>query len=85
MPLPGPYLETGQLCTCLVSRAVDSAKGGDIDLYAQAEDKEDLLEKKIDFAVSLISALGDQKIDIIVARNPARPIEQEALKRGIKL
>jgi len=67
------------------SRVDDHLKGGDIDLYIQPADKSNLWEKKINFLVQLKSALGDQKIDVVIAKDPSRLIEQEALKKGIEL
>lgn len=67
------------------SRVDISAKGGDIDLYVQTSDPERAIKKKIDFLVALKLSLGDQKIDVIISRDPSRLIEQEALKTGIEL
>ena len=67
------------------SRVYDDIKGGDIDLYIQPSDNNNLWEKKIDFLVQLKSAIGDQKIDVIISRDQSRLIEQEALKKGIEL
>ena len=51
------------------SRVYDNVKGGDIDLYIQPSDKNNLWEKKIAFLVQLKSTIGDQKIDVILATN----------------
>jgi uncharacterized protein len=67
------------------SRAYDDVKGGDIDLYIQPADKNNLWEKKIAFLVQLKSTIGDQKIDVIISRDKSRLIEQEAIKNGIEL
>ncbi|WP_203249613.1 MULTISPECIES: nucleotidyltransferase domain-containing protein [Cysteiniphilum] len=70
------------------SRVEDSKKGGDIDLYIapnKALPRDQLLEKKIDFLVSVKSLIGEQKIDVIIATNENRLIEQEALTKGVKL
>jgi predicted nucleotidyltransferase len=67
------------------SRVYDDIKGGDIDLYIQPNDHNNLWEKKIDFLVQLKSMIGDQKIDVIVSRDKSRLIEQEAFKKGIEL
>jgi hypothetical protein len=67
------------------SRVYDDVKGGDIDLYIQPSDKNNLSEKKIAFLVQLKSAIGDQKIDVVIARDKLRLIEQEAIKNGIEL
>ncbi|MDD1625265.1 MAG: nucleotidyltransferase domain-containing protein [Methylococcaceae bacterium] len=67
------------------SRVYGNVKGGDIDLYIQPSDKNNLWEKKINFLVQLKSAIGDQKIDVIISRDKSRLIEQEAIKNGIEL
>ncbi len=67
------------------SRVDDDKKGGDIDLYLDPDDKNNLYQKKIKFLVDVELAMGEQKIDVIIAENPERYIEREALKKGIKL
>lgn len=70
------------------SRVDDQQKGGDIDLYVvpdQALSQDQMLEKKIDFLVRVKSLIGEQKIDVIIAVDKNRLIEQEALNKGIKL
>lgn len=67
------------------SRVYDDVKGGDIDLYIQPSNNNNLWEKKIDFLVRLKSTIGDQKIDVVISRDKSRLIEQEAIKNGIVL
>ena len=67
------------------SRIDDSKKGGDIDLYLVVENPINLFEKKIKFLARLKRELGEQKIDIVFNIDKNRPIEQEAIKWGIKL
>ncbi|MFZ5367942.1 MAG: nucleotidyltransferase domain-containing protein [Spirochaetota bacterium] len=70
------------------SRTDDTQAGGDIDLYIippMKESYKSLLEKKLYFSALLKQRIGDRKIDVIIAHNPNRLIEQEALKKGIKL
>ena len=67
------------------SRVDDSKKGGDIDLYIDTDDKDNLSLKKIDFLVSLKRKIGEQKIDVVISRDKNRAIEQEAIKKGIEL
>ena len=67
------------------SRVDNSLKGGDIDLYIDADDMENIFEKKISFLVSLKRKIGEQKIDVVLSRDKNRLIEQEALNKGIKL
>jgi len=67
------------------SRVDDTKKGGDIDLYIQANNKENLTEKKLNFLIELKRKIGEQKIDVVISRDINRPIEQIALKNGIQL
>ncbi len=67
------------------SRTNDELKGGDIDLYIIPEHKNTLLENRLKLAAILQQQLGEQKIDIIIATDPNRPIEQQALATGILL
>lgn len=67
------------------SRTDDSLKGGDIDLYIVPEHQEHSLEQRLQLSTLLQMQLGEQKIDIIIAKDSTRLIEQEALKTGIKL
>jgi len=67
------------------SRVDDTLRGGDIDLYIQFENKDDLYSKQFRFTNDLKIAIGDQKIDVILGRDPERLIEQEALLKGIEL
>ena len=63
-------------------------RGGDIDLYIIPENKnsaEQLYNKKIKFLVDLNLAIGQQKIDVVIAKDKNRLIEQEAIRTGIKL
>lgn len=65
------------------SRVDDVRRGGDIDLFVEAPDTSDLMAKKMRFAVQLQLRLGEQKIDIVVATDPTRLIEQEARRTGV--
>ncbi len=67
------------------SRTDDNKKGGDIDLYIIPNNKEDLYSKKIRFLLDLETKIGEQKIDVVIAKDKSRMIEQEALKKGIEL
>lgn len=75
----------GALVYLFGSRVDDAKKGGDIDLYIVPEIKDNLLEKKIQFLTALVMNLGDQKIDVIIAKNDGSLIEKEAMKKGIEL
>ncbi len=67
------------------SRLDDNKKGGDIDLYIQAQPHTNIYNKKIQFLTTLESLIGEQKIDLIIAKDESRLIEQNAIKEGIEL
>jgi len=68
------------------SRVDDMKRGGDIDLYLVPEIKfKNERKRKISFLIKLDEYLGEQKIDVIMAKDTSRLIEQEALKYGIEL
>ena len=67
------------------SRVDDTKKGGDIDLFIEPENVSHELEQKIVLLTQLHLALGEQKIDIVVAKDENRLIEQEARKKGVLL
>ena len=64
------------------SRVDDAKKGGDIDLFIEAEHLINEAEQKITLITQLQLALGDQKIDIVLAKDANRLIEQEARNKG---
>jgi predicted nucleotidyltransferase len=66
------------------SRVDDEKKGGDIDLYIKAKTGNDI-DHKIKFLVKLEQKMGEQKIDVILAVDKTRPIEQQAIKTGVLL
>ena len=67
------------------SRVDDQRRGGDIDLFIEPEHRDNTFQQKILLQTKLQLLPGDQKIDIVVAKDPARPIEQEARQKGILL
>ena len=70
------------------SRVDDTKNGGDIDLFLDIKDnidKEEILERKINFLIALKDKIGDQKIDVVVSTGKNNPIEIEVLKKGVKL
>lgn len=67
------------------SRTRDEAKGGDIDLYVQPTRTDSLFQRKRRMASRLQMALGDQRFDIVIAQDPGRLIEKEALDKAIRL
>lgn len=66
------------------SRVDDEKKGGDIDLYINANTGNDF-KHKIKFLVSLEQKIGEQKVDVILAVDKNRLIEQQAINTGILL
>ena len=70
------------------SRVDDSRRGGDIDLFIQPAtslDAASAFQKKIDFLVALESAIGEQKIDVVVDSGKGKPIECVARETGVVL
>ena len=67
------------------SRADDSKKGGDIDLYMVVPNLENLMQKKIDFLVAVKREIGNQKIDVVFDRGKNRLIDRVAKKEGVLL
>lgn len=68
------------------SRVDDSKRGGDIDLYLCPSQKyDDERERRKKFLIKLDEYIGEQKIDAVMAKDPHRLIEQEAIKTGIEL
>jgi hypothetical protein len=68
------------------SRTDDTKRGGDIDLYLIPTKKfDDERKRKISFLVKLDYYIGEQKIDVIMAKDKNRLIEQEAIKNGVEL
>ncbi len=67
------------------SRVDDTKRGGDIDLYIVPNNKDELRKKKIDFLVKLDEYIGEQKIDVVIAKDSSRLIEKIAIKDGIEL
>jgi predicted nucleotidyltransferase len=68
------------------SRVDDSKKGGDIDLYlCPTEEFKDMRAKKIEFLMKLDEYIGEQKIDVVIAKDKNRLIEKEALRDGVEL
>lgn len=72
------------------SRADDTKKGGDIDLYVETEEKNSkvALEMKLSFLSDLWSLLGEQKIDVVLNLTYDKfclPIYQKAKFEGVQL
>jgi len=68
------------------SRVNPNLKGGDIDLYIETANIENLIDKKLTFLVKLKDRIGEQKIDLII-----KPLEcnelicEEIKKSGVEL
>ena len=70
------------------SRVNDAAKGGDIDLYIEADGTPaECLKREMKFYANLQRQLGLQRIDIVVHRRgtPMRRIDEEARRTGAPL
>ena len=67
------------------SRVDDTKRGGDIDLYIITSKENSTIDNKIKFLISLQDKIGEQKIDVVISKDKNRLIEQEAIKRGVKL
>ncbi|NOQ29802.1 MAG: nucleotidyltransferase domain-containing protein [Helicobacteraceae bacterium] len=68
------------------SRVDNTQRGGDIDLYLVPDIKfDDERNRKIEFLIKLDEYIGEQKVDVVLAKDKSRLIEQEALKYGIEL
>jgi len=67
------------------SRVDDARKGGDIDLYIDTDNREHMGEKRIAFLTRIKRQIGDQRIDLVVARGTERSIDEIARSKGILL
>ncbi|MCD6432897.1 MAG: hypothetical protein J7L21_02540, partial [Sulfurimonas sp.] len=67
------------------SRVDDTQKGGDIDLYLLPKNCNANIDKKISFLSILESMIGEQKIDLVIAKDEQRLIEKEAVEKGVEL
>lgn len=70
------------------SRVYDAARGGDIDLYIEAEgDERSRQSKSRALRFALLTRLGDQRIDIVTAPpgGKGRSIDDVALREGVEL
>ena len=65
------------------SRTDDMKKGGDIDLLVISQ--RITIRKLIDIKLALYDSLGEQKIDVILARETKKPFVQLVLEKGIAL
>jgi predicted nucleotidyltransferase len=67
------------------SRVDNSKKGGDIDLYIETDISKGLFERKISLLECLEKFLGEQKVDIVIAKETTREIEKRAKTEGVLL
>jgi predicted nucleotidyltransferase len=67
------------------SRVDDSQRGGDIDLYVLPKNTSAQWQQTMKALSLLKILLGDQKIDLVIAQDAQRLIEQEALASGVWL
>jgi predicted nucleotidyltransferase len=67
------------------SRVDDSKRGGDIDLYLELKNHNNLFKKKIKFLSRVKREIGEQKIDVVFNTDSNRLIEKEAKEWGIRL
>ncbi len=65
------------------SRVHDDAMGGDIDLLVMSQHMG--LREKLDVLTRLHAELGEQRIDLTIARDDARPFVRLAKAQGIRL
>ena len=66
------------------SRADDTKRGGDIDIYIETSE-DDILDKKIQYLVELEKKLGEQRVDIVINNNKDQKPIFEIARRGVKL
>lgn len=67
------------------SRVDDVQRGGDIDLYVLPNNTRIEWQQRMKALSLLKLVLGDQKIDLVIAQDAQRLIEQEALSSGVWL
>lgn len=65
------------------SRVNDDAMGGDIDLLVLSRRMS--LGDKLDVLARLHAVLGEQKIDLLIARDESRPFVRLAKSQGVRL
>jgi len=63
----------------------DARKGGDIDLYLVADNRDRMGEKRIEFLAQVKRQIGDQRIDLVIDRGAGHPIDKIAMREGLLL
>lgn len=76
------FLETALRFIFLVAEFT-LKKRGDIDLYIIPRFKDNLLERRAKFLAKLWSALEEQRIDIILEKDPERKFEKKLYQKGL--
>ncbi|RME74136.1 MAG: nucleotidyltransferase domain-containing protein [Chloroflexi bacterium] len=76
-------LDAGAKIYLFGSRADDSKRGGDIDLLILSSKLSHRDKRAIRLA--LHEQLGEQRIDILIARDTSRPLVRIALAEGVEL
>jgi predicted nucleotidyltransferase len=69
------------------SRADDSQRGGDIDLYIETDVEHGIVSRRADLLCELEAIFGEQKIDITVhpRSRPPHSLHEIARERGVLL
>ena len=72
------------------SRADDSKRGGDIDLFIETdiEDRQEIFKRELSLLGALYAAIGEQKIDLVVKPRGGGldlPIHKVAREFGVRL
>lgn len=76
-------LDSGARIFLFGSRVDDTKRGGDIDLLILSSALEERDTRAI--RIGLCRALGEQKIDLVIARDARKPFVQIALAEGKEL
>ena len=67
------------------SRVDDARRGGDVDLYLVADNRDRMGEKRIEFLAQVKRQIGDQRIDLVLDRGAGRPIDKIAMREVLLL
>lgn len=70
------------------SRVDDARRGGDVDLYIEAEGtRRELFDRELDLYARLQRRLGERRIDIVVhgRGEPLRTVDRHARETGVAL
>ena len=68
------------------SRADLTKRGGDIDIYIETPEYNNIIDKKLDFLVELDKKIGEQKVDLVVKPLDSNDfISREAKSKGVRI